>query len=240
MESAGKITVWPKAFPVGPIPNFENDSAISGNVSRSKAGSFGDVVGVRSFRRGDLPKRIHWGQSAKHDRFIVCELGSTSRSSVVLAIDTEIKNHTLGSNGSLEWSIRIIASFAKGWIEAGSEVGLIVGKTVIPASTGNRQLIRIIDRLAAIDCKDYLPFAELATSLTKDHSIIACTDLTPTNVLGQAVSYKLAELKISGFGGIAKVKTAKEPTRKAWLTIQDIDSVSDSLRQGWEEAKHGG
>ncbi len=73
------LVVWPRTYPVGPIPPVSGDRQVEGNVSRSMVGTQGDVLGVRSYRRGDSPRRIHWGQSARHDRLIVCELESNSR-----------------------------------------------------------------------------------------------------------------------------------------------------------------
>ena len=73
------LIVWPRTFPVGPIPPVSGDHQVEGNVSRSKVGTHGDVLGVRPYRRGDSPRRIHWSQSARQDRLIVCELQSNSR-----------------------------------------------------------------------------------------------------------------------------------------------------------------
>src|SRR5690242_18048796 len=58
------LVVWPRTYPVGPVPMVSGDRQVEGNVSRNKVGSSGDVLGVRPYRRGDSPRRIHWGQSA--------------------------------------------------------------------------------------------------------------------------------------------------------------------------------
>jgi len=62
------LTVWPRTLPVGAMPAAADLESIDGNVARPKVGTAGDLLGVRPYRRGDSPRRIHWQQSARHDR----------------------------------------------------------------------------------------------------------------------------------------------------------------------------
>jgi len=62
------LIVWPRTLPVGAMPADADREAIYGNVARVKVGTAGDLLGVRPYRRGDSPRRIHWQQSARHDR----------------------------------------------------------------------------------------------------------------------------------------------------------------------------
>ena len=48
----------------------------------------GEFLGVRDFRRGDSLKSIHWVQSARNDRIIVCERGGPQQQAVELKLST--------------------------------------------------------------------------------------------------------------------------------------------------------
>jgi uncharacterized protein (DUF58 family) len=159
------LTVWPRTFPVGPVPLVSGDQQVEGNVSRNKVGSNGDVLGVRPYRRGDSPRRIHWSQSARHDRLIVCELQSNARPVIQLVLDADLRVHGGdGPNGSREWAIRIVASLAKGWLEAGAQVGAVWNGEAIPPASGQQQLHRLLDGLARLPDT---PGPSLAETLAK-------------------------------------------------------------------------
>ena len=90
---AGPLLVRPRTFRVGPVPPVSGDQQVEGNVSRNKVGSNGDVLGVRPYLRGDSPRRIHWSQSARHDRLIVCELQANARPVIQLVLDADPRVH---------------------------------------------------------------------------------------------------------------------------------------------------
>ncbi len=158
------LLVWPRTFPVGPVPLVSGDQQVEGNVSRNKVGSNGDVLGVRPYRRGDSPRRIHWGQSARHDRLIVCELQSNARPVIQLVLDADPRVHSDGPDGSREWAIRIVASLARGWLEAGAMVGAVWNGQAIPATSGTGQLHRLLDSLARLPDDSEVPLAETLVS----------------------------------------------------------------------------
>ena len=68
-----RLLVWPRTFPVGPIPEAASGREGEGLAPRNKAGNAGDLLGVRPYRRGDSLRRVHWPQSARHGQMIVCE-----------------------------------------------------------------------------------------------------------------------------------------------------------------------
>lgn len=64
--SSTSLIVWPATFPVGAVPMSNTDALLEGNVNRNRAGSEGELMGVRPYREGDSPRRIHWAQMARH------------------------------------------------------------------------------------------------------------------------------------------------------------------------------
>ena len=106
---ASSLLVWPRTFPVGPAPLVSGEQQVEGSVSRNNVGSNGDVLGVRPYRRGDSPRRIHSAQTARHDRLIVCELQCNARPIIQLVLDADPDVHSgdgptaPGSGPSASW-----------------------------------------------------------------------------------------------------------------------------------------
>ncbi len=244
------LVVWPRTYPVGPVPMVSGDQQVEGNVSRNKVGSNGNVLGVRPYRRGDSPRRIHWGQSARHDRLIVCELQATARPVVQLVLDTDPIVHAgLGPDGSCEWAIRIVGSLAAGWLAAGAEVGAVWNGQVIPATSGPKQLNALLDALAKLPDTTGTPLRELLRSpagrrFTSGLQVIVTTDVGVIRAgLGGPVGehQRWVILQSQGFVGTAAqpaAETACLPIRP-WLVIDSPEHVPPLLRGGWKEAQHG-
>jgi uncharacterized protein (DUF58 family) len=243
------LLVWPGTYPVGPVPMVSGDRQVEGTVSRNKVGSNGDVLGVRPYRRGDSPRRIHWSQSARHDRLIVCELQANARPLVQLVLDADPAVHvSQGPNSSREWAIRIVGSLANGWLAAGVEVGGVWNGQVIPAASGPKQMNALLDSLAKLP-------ATGATSLNETMNSPACrsfTDglqiiVTTDTGLNRATDGPISEgdrwvvLRSGGFLGTAEPAVAKAtdlPIRP-WLLIDSPEHIPSLLRSGWKEAVHG-
>jgi uncharacterized protein (DUF58 family) len=145
------LLVWPRTFLVPAVPDPVGENCLEGAVSRHRAGTTGDVLGVRPYRRGDSPRRIHWPQSARHDRLMVCEIESTVRPLVLIALDDEPASHGgAGPESSREWAIRIAASLCESWLDQGAEIaGLFYGQYLSPAS-GAAHKRAFLDRLALL------------------------------------------------------------------------------------------
>src|SRR5262249_32198405 len=65
---------------------------------------------------------------------------------------------------SREWAVRIVASVAKGWLQAGAQVGAVWNEQAIPPASGQQQLHRLLDGLARLP--DDTPGPSLAQTLT--------------------------------------------------------------------------
>ena len=247
IKSDNELLVWPRIFPVGPVPLSGGEHRVDGNVSRRKIGTHGDIVGVRPYRRGDSPKRIHWAQSAKHDRLVVCELESCSRPSIQLIIDVNPDVHSnLAGNDTFEWSLRIAASFAKGWLSEGADVGIGWSGFELPPSSGAKQEKNILDALATCQMGKSKSLEQIISCQSCSHlrdglKIIITTDLV--HLHGSCVScekeeYRWIILDVDGFkGSSGGDKCIACP--KPWLQIMNPDDLKKKLLGGWKEAIHG-
>jgi uncharacterized protein (DUF58 family) len=251
LASEAPLLVWPRTYPVGPVPMVQGDQQVEGNVSRNKIGSNGDVLGVRPYRRGDSPRRIHWGQSARHDRLIVCELHANARPVVQLILDLDPSVHVgHGPNSSREWAIRVGASLAKGWLAGGVEVGGVWNGQIISAASGPNHLHVLLDNLAR------LPDATTGPSLNEAMASAACRNFThglqvivTTDIsLKSARLHRLMQdqqrwvvLRAHGFLDSSvplSIEMIRFPIRP-WLLIDNAEQIPSVLRGGWLEAQHG-
>jgi uncharacterized protein (DUF58 family) len=244
---ASPLVVWPRTFPVGPIPPVSGAHQVEGNVSRSKVGTNGDVLGVRPYRRGDSPRRIHWGQSARYDRLIVCELQSNSRPVIQIILDADPHVHAgTGSDSSREWAIRIVASFAKGWLADGAQVGVSWSGCDIAPASGPAQLSIILGALAALPADTPSPLASVLAcpkcrGFREGLQVIVTTDAAHIHggcMTCEAEDQRWVVLKTSGFSERSRPNACGHcPT--PWLTIDSAESVPALLKGAWREAQHG-
>ena len=136
-------------------PGGGRGRSADGLAPRDKPGTWGDLLGVRPYRRGDTLRRIHWPQTARHGQLVVCEVQASAVPRIQIVLDTYPGSHVgSGPDSSREWAIRIAASFAEGWIKQGAEVemilddvGCIIARRLGPG-TGRRACSTRLARLA--------------------------------------------------------------------------------------------
>ena len=153
LDVAEPLLVWPRTFPVGPMPEADGRQASDGLATRDRAGHWGDPLGVRPYRRGDPLRRVHWGLTARHGELIVREVQSNAVPRVQIVLDAHPAAHAgSGPDGSREWAIRVAASLAEGWIRQGAEVELVLDGALVPARGGSARArsAAVLDALARL------------------------------------------------------------------------------------------
>ncbi len=250
LSATSQLLVWPRTYPVAPAPRFSADQQVEGNFSPHKVGMNGDVLGVRPYRRGDSLRRVHWSQTARHDRLIVCEFQANARPAIQLILDTEPAVQAgSGPDSSREWAIRVVASLAKGWIEEGLEIGGAWGDArAIRAASGSVQIHRLLDNLARLPDETAMTLTELlAQPACRDFNgglqVIVTTDLALTRA--HLSSWRDDErrwviLQARGFDPATSLslRPARLPVRP-WLFIDGPERLPELLRNGSNEARHG-
>jgi len=218
---AEELIVWPRTFAMMAVPDLEGENRLEGAVSRTKAGTSGDVLGVRPYRRGDSPRRIHWGQSARHDRLIVCELQSSARPMVLIALDDEPSHH---QGESREWAIRLCASLCESWLEQGAEIALWLRGEVIGPAAGQRHRHNLLDALARLPDTPGEPFDphHAAWQSFQGTRVIVGSEHTPADRLALRVLLCAA----------AFVGPATPAPPQTWVWINDPQRVALLARQG--------
>jgi uncharacterized protein (DUF58 family) len=153
VEVPESLLVWPRTFPVAPVPEADGGQAVEGLALRDRAGNWGDLLGVRPYRRGDPLRRVHWGQTARHGELIVCEVQSSAVPRVQIVLDLHPDEHAgSGPNGSREWAVRVAASLAEGWVGQWADVELVLDTGSVRARGGSAKARSavLLDALARV------------------------------------------------------------------------------------------
>ncbi|MCA9115447.1 MAG: DUF58 domain-containing protein [Planctomycetaceae bacterium] len=146
-----RLLVWPATTPVSILPDACGTSRESDRFSEYLAGEFGDMTGTRPFRDGDSLRRVHWAQTARHDRLVVCERQAAVLSQVEIVLQTNSRLHSLpGPQGTLARAIRIAASLCRAWHAEHAPVVLWLESRAIPLGPGPSGLHAAFDTLARL------------------------------------------------------------------------------------------
>jgi uncharacterized protein (DUF58 family) len=244
------LVVWPRTFPVGPVPETSGGRSSEGFAPRDTPGTTGDVLGVRPYRRGDSLRRIHWPQTARHDQLVVCEMQSRAVPWVQLILDTHDDAHQgEGPTGSREWAIRVAASLLERWTEQGARIEAVFDGRVIEPRGGPlaSRRSRFLDELARIGANGFWTLGDLLESpacrLFKGGlRVVVTTDLglrrLPTGAL-RGPRERLVVLKASAFGRSGEARHGEPPAMTPWIWIDDPDRVSDCVGKAWKEVRLG-
>jgi hypothetical protein len=262
------VLVWPRTFAPGAVPRVAGDRSFEGSVFRNKAGTTGDLLGVRPYRQGDSPRRIHWRQTARHDRLVVCELQSPAHPLAQVVVDTDPEAHAGdGPQGSREWAIRVAASLIEGWLDQGAQVGAVVDGRTFPAQGGAAQVRLLLDALARIPPRggsslcDLREIAEwnrfqgaLRVIVTTDRGLLRTPGWlirdgrTRFVVLCAAafapgarrVSEGSSSLAYASGSGAERESSNRLPLPVApWVWVDDPHHVATQVRRGCKEIPHG-
>lgn len=245
LSASQRLIVWPRTYAVGPVPMWAGDRQVEGKVSRPPVGTTGDVVGLRPYRRGDSPRRIHWRQTARQDRLIVCELQGSARPAILLVLDSDRRVHEAdGPDGSGEWLIRIAASLAKGWLEQGAPVGLMFGDQVFPPASGMAQSRRLLDALAQLPVDSDIPLTQVLASpflrrLSDGVTVVLTTDRVAFPVSRPCPARLQWAILRTSADCAEDLPPGVRGSQKPWLEFPSRESIPGLLKRGWAEARHG-
>lgn len=127
------LLVWPQIVPLETLLDAAETRPSDDFCSDHRVGDSGDMTGTRPFRDGDSLRRVHWAQTARHGRMIVCERQAPAQSAIRVEFDSDQHLHRgSGGNSTLEWSIRLAASICAAYHRENAHVECCFGHEVIP------------------------------------------------------------------------------------------------------------
>jgi uncharacterized protein (DUF58 family) len=124
------------------------------------------VIGVRDYRPGDPPRRVHWKASARRPNLQVKLLERTARLQLALYLGVDGFDHpwVVYRDALFERAVTAAASLANWAIERGGRVALGLSgaePTVLPAGGGPDQLKAILETLAVVTPRRGRPLASV-------------------------------------------------------------------------------
>jgi uncharacterized protein (DUF58 family) len=250
---SSRLVVWPRTFPVAPIPEAAGQKDFEGSAPRDRPGPAGDFLGVRPYRRGDSLRRIHWPQTARHDQLVVCELERPAAPSVQVVLDLHDDAHAgSGPESSREWAIRVAASFLEQGIEQGADVEAVFGGRVIAPRAGplSARRARIFDALAGIESEGTWTLADLLELPACRRAKVGLRVIVTTDLglrrsfagLRQRTGDRLVVLKAAAFARPGEMESDEGAPRTppaCWIWIDDPARVPQCVQRAWKEVALG-
>jgi uncharacterized protein (DUF58 family) len=129
------------------------DHHLALEVVRPRAGVGTEILGVRPFRSGDSPRRIHWRSVARTGRLISKEFVDESRPGLTLILD--VYKHPFPPVASkhtpFEWAVKVAASIGDYTQRRGYPLHLLVDDVAWPPPGGPVARLALLEYLARVN-----------------------------------------------------------------------------------------
>ena len=143
-----KLLVWPRRLSLQQFPLPAGNQTALYMASDEVVGHEGERVGLRPYRPGDSLRNVHWGQTARFDRLIVCERQGAAQSDVEIVPVLESLSTQGGKDAPAEWGLRLLASIASAFHHQGVVVNVAWGNDVITVGPDASSFVKLMDALA--------------------------------------------------------------------------------------------
>jgi uncharacterized protein (DUF58 family) len=156
ISAADSILVLPRSFPIVGLPKPRRSPAYDGLNEAALAGNSGSTLGLRTYRRGDARRDIHWRQTARVGTLIVREREAFDVTRIRIVVDAS--RTACGSDEPevvLDWLTRFAASLQSRSRELGA---------VVSIGTSARRYVAFYEGRAALDALAELELGEHSTS----------------------------------------------------------------------------
>ena len=241
LTARNTLVVWPRTFAVGPIPQVASGRTSDGMAARNRPGGSGDFLGVRPYRRGDSLRRVHWPQTARSGQMVICELQTNAVPRIQIVLDLHPASHVgAGPDNSLEWAIRVAASFVVAWINAGAEVELVLEGRVVatPGGSGASRRASLLDTLARVADDSAMTLTDQLAQpgcrrFASGLRLVVATDRGVANLVARAdsgCSERFVVLRAAAFDPTGWAAPAQPLPVTPWLWIDDAGRVPSQLR----------
>ncbi|QDT15025.1 DUF58 domain-containing protein [Alienimonas californiensis] len=155
-EVTRRLVVWPRGPAAGDVPEADAPHPSDDRLSDRDPGEFGDLLGTRAFREGDSLRRVHWAQTARHRRLIVCERQAGRTATVRLRADlaassfVEFGTKPAEAEEAVEAAVRVVAGLCESLVRLGATVECRLNGATHRLGGDPAALRSLLDALAAV------------------------------------------------------------------------------------------
>jgi len=150
MKGTAQVLVWPEIIPLPPVRNVVGRMVLGDAVNGSRAGTAGDLTGVRPYQRGESLRKVHWAQTARHDQLIVCERSDPAAKGLLVMLEAEQVVYRYDDPSGWERVVSIMASIAAMVVEGGGRASLVLGVGKVHEIHNSASLTPVFDVLARL------------------------------------------------------------------------------------------
>lgn len=197
--------------------------------------SHGDFLGVREFRSGDSLKSIHWAQSAKHDRWVVCERGGPQQQPVDVRLSTtslsmasfstgQVATGSAANRENLAWRVRVAASLIE--LLCGRQIPfrLLIDGRLLALPSGAAGAKRASELLAELPVDGP---SRTAASVPWPALVNPCIAIHAQDSAGQSLAEHLICVELQSPSGL---RSQSEICRRSMINLdRDIDRQLEQL-----------
>jgi uncharacterized protein (DUF58 family) len=173
---------------------------------------------------GDLLRHVHWAQTARQGRLIVCQRQASLTVSIRLVIDVR---GAADSAESIDWLMRIAASTGQSLLDHDARVNVQLGDALLALEPGTAGLQRLNDALARFRPSEAFAATRqpAARRLADELEIVITTDRGAAAWRQDAPPSR--RLIVLGDNAAAP---------PAWVSLAAGGDVAKQLRDHWERA----
>jgi uncharacterized protein (DUF58 family) len=144
-----EILVYPELF--APFTSLPVRSAKRGEEPTRRAGWGHELLGLRDYRQGDDPRRIHWKHSAKTGNLVYQEHETEESRRLLILLDNAVDPLDEARSRIFERRVSEAATAAVDFLDNGYEVALRTRDQHLPFAGGRHQRLLILEALALVE-----------------------------------------------------------------------------------------
>jgi uncharacterized protein (DUF58 family) len=166
----GQMLVWPEVVTLPPMRRaIAAGRALEDSFDSRRTGTLGELTGARPHRPGESLRRIHWPQTARHNRLIVSERSAAGGRSVQLVVETDRQIHQQqGDDSTLEKALSVAASMTSALVSEGVDVMLQLERGCVVS--GHQGIAAVLDGLARHEATAAASLSELLSAPLARHA----------------------------------------------------------------------
>jgi len=161
IDLSTRVLVYPEVRRLSHFRLLDHRLALE--VVRPRAGVGTEILGVRPFRSGDSPRRIHWRSVARTGRLISKEFVDESRPGLTLVLDVCCHSYppTASKHTPFEWAVKVAASIGDYTQRRGYPLHLLADEDAWPPPSGHVARLPLLEYLARVNPTGEHPLAEI-------------------------------------------------------------------------------